>query len=166
MAGNKVTLTIQFGEGADSSLLAVALLDDELNRDAAGEVKSSFASGDQPYFLVHLDPALAVGSVRCSSGSARFLGEVTRTEEADIDADAAGDTAELSYLPAGGVSGTWYGNQPGMTVNGRTLTWAEPLPATGKLRYSYRAYSYRYSPPALRPDQEWRVRIVIQAVPR
>lgn len=163
---NKVTLVINFGAGADSSLLAVALLDDELNKDASGEIKTSFAPGDQPYFLVHLDPALAIGSVRCSSGSARYLGEVTRTEEADIDADSPGDTAELSYLPSGGVSGDWYGNRPGMTVSGRTITWAEPLPATGKIRYSYRAYSYQYSPPPLAADQEWRTRIVIHAVPR
>ena len=161
MADNKATLTISFDEGADSSLLAVAMLDDELNKDASGETKTSFGLTDKPYFLVHLDPALAITRVRCSSGSVSGGGLVTRTHESDIDVADAEETTDLEYNPSGGVTGTWYGNNPGMTRSGRTITWAEPLPAAGKLKYSYQAYSYRYTPPAMGAAKEWRTHIVI-----
>ena len=47
-------------------------------------------------------------------------------------------------------------------AEGRAVTWAEPLPAAGKLKYSYQAYSYRYSPPSMPQGQtEWRTHIVI-----
>lgn len=166
MPDNKATLTISFDEGADSSLLAVAMLDDEKNVDANGETKTSFGLTDQPWFLVHLDPKLAISRVRCSSGSVTSRGEVTRTEETDIDVADSEETTELSYNPSGSVGGTWYGNKPGMSVSGRTITWAEPLPAAGKLKYQYRAYSYQYNPPAMGSATEWRTHIVIHVAPR
>lgn len=162
MPDNKATITISFDEGADSSLLATAFLDDELNRDASGETKTSFGLTDKPYFLVHLDPALAVTRVRCSSGSVSGGGLVTRTQETDIDVADEGDTTELEYNPSGGVSGKWYGNNPTMSRAGRTITWSGALPASGKLSYSYQAHSYRYSPPAMgKGATEWRTHIVI-----
>ena len=163
---NKVTLTINFDEGADSSLVAVALLDDEKNKESNGETKTSFGRTDKPWFLVHLDPALAVSRVRCSSGSISGGGAVTRTAETDIDADAEGETAELEYIPAGNPTGKWYGNAPGMTRSGRTITWAEPLPATGKLTYTYSAYSYQYTPPQIPEGESWRTRIVVHVAPK
>lgn len=166
MADNKATLTISFDEGADSSLLATAFLDDELNKDASGETKTSFGLADQPYFLVHLDPALAISRVRCSSGSVSGGGLVTRTAESDIDVADSDETTELEYNPSGGVTGKWYGNQPGMSVSGRSITWAEPLPAAGKLKYSYQAYSYRYNPQVTSGAKEWRSHIVIHVAAR
>ena len=161
MPDNKATLTISFDEGADSSLLAVAMLDDELNKDASGETKTSFGLTDQPWFLVHLDPKLAISRVRCSSGTVSGGNLVTRTHESDIDVADADETTELEYNPSGGVSGEWYGNKPGMTRSGRTITWAEPLPAAGKLKYQYQAHSYRYNPQVASGAKEWRSHIVI-----
>lgn len=162
MADNKATLTISFDESADSSLLASAFLDDELNKDASGETKSSFGLTDKPYFLVHLDPKLAIKSVLCSSGSVTSRGTVSRTADEDIDVADADETTELSYIPSGSVSGSWYGNSPGMSVSGRTVTWSGALPAAGKLKIPYRAYSYQYNPPAMvSGTTEWRTHIVI-----
>lgn len=164
---NKVTLTISFDDGADDTLVATALLDDELNKTASGEVKTSFGLTDQPYFLVHLDPRLAISRVRCSSGSVSGGGLVTRTAEPDIDVSDAEDTTDLEFVPSGGVGGTWYGNRPGLKLNGRAVTWSEPLPASGRLKYSYRAHSYRYSPPRMGSGvTTWRTHIVIHVAPK
>ena len=167
MPENKATLTISFDEGADSSLVAVAMLDDEKNVDASGATKTNFTASDRPYFLVHLDPALQIRQVRCSSGSARALGTVTRKAEAQIDVAEADETTELQYIPAGNPSASWYGNTPRMTRNGRTITWGEPLPAAGSISYRYSAYSYQYTPPAgLRQGEAWRTHIVIHVTER
>ena len=64
-----VTLQVQFDDGADSSLVAQAFLDDQLNTDAAGEVKSQFAPGDKPFFLVRQRRTLRK---RPSPGSGRI----------------------------------------------------------------------------------------------
>ena len=158
----KVTLVISLDDGADSDLLAVALLDDELNVDAQGEPQSQFAPGDMPYFLVHLDPALAVRGVSCSSGACRYLGRVTRTATIDaLDVDEDGDTTETDYIPASEPVFSWYGNEPGVSRDGRTLTFSGALPAAGSVEYTYQALSYQYLPPPLEPTQEWRTRIVI-----
>ena len=158
----KVTLVISLDAGVSDNLLATAHLDDELNLDAQGEPQSQFAAGDTPYFLVHLDPALAVRDVRCSSGAARYLGQVTRTATIDsLDVDEAGDTTELEYIPTSEPEFSWYGNSPATTRDGRTLTFSDALPATGSASYTYQAHSYQYLPPPLSPTQEWRTRIVI-----
>lgn len=164
--GNKTTLTISFDEGADSSLVAVALLDDEKNKDSSGETKTSFTATDRPYFLVHLDQRLQIRQVRCSSGSARALGTVTRTAEADLNIAEADETTDLEYIPSATPGGEWYGNKPKMTISGRTITWGEPLPAAGKLTYKYKAYSYQYTPPTLKSGQEWRTHIVVHVSQR
>ena len=158
----KVTLVISLDAGTDDDLLAVALLDDELNVDAQGETQSQFAPGDMPYFLVHLDPALAVRGVSCSSGSCRYLGQVVRTAAIDsLDVDADGDTTELEYIPASEPVFAWYGNRPAVSREGRVLTFSGALPAAGSATYTYQALSYQYRPPPLEPTQEWRTRIVI-----
>lgn len=158
----KVTLVISLDAGVSDDLLATALLDDELNTDAQGEPQSQFAAGDTPYFLVHLDPALAVRDVRCSSGSARYLGRVTRTATIDsLDVDEDGDTTELEYIPASEPTFSWYGNRPAVSRDGRTLIFSGALPAAGSAAYTYQALSYQYMPPPLSPTQEWRTRIVI-----
>ena len=160
MAENKVTLTISFDEDADSSLHVVALLDDKLNVDSRGETKTSFGPGDAPYFLVHCDPKLAVRSIACSSGSATGGRLETREATTEIDVgDGDDETTDLEYIPSGNVSGKWYGNQPTMTRNGRTITWSGTRPAAGELSYQYQAYSYKYTPPAW--EKKWRTHIVV-----
>ena len=159
---SKVTLVISLDAGVSDDLLAVALLDDELNTDAQGNPRTQFAPGDRPYFLVHLDPALAVRDVRCSSGGARYLGRVTRNAAIDtLDVDVDGDTTELEYIPASEPTFSWYGNRPTVTRDGRTLSFSGALPAAGSAAYTYQALSYQYTPPPLEPTQEWRTRIVI-----
>lgn len=157
----KVTLVVSLDEGVSADLLAVALLDDALNLDDDGNAKTQFEPGDMPYFLVHLDPRLAVTDIRCSSGEARRRGRVTREARADITIDEAGGTAELERIPASEPVFAWYGNRPDVSREGRTLTFTGALPATGSVAYSYQAHSYQYIPPPLGPTQEWRTRIVI-----
>lgn len=162
MAKAKVTLVISLDGAADSGLLATAFLDDTRNLDDSGQTQTQFAPGDAPYFLVHLDPALSIRQVACSSGSVRYLGMVTReatVEQLDVDAD--GDTTDLEYIPSGEPVPAWYGNSPTVTRDGRTLTFTGALPAAGRATYPYRAHSYQYLPPPLEPTQEWRTRIVI-----
>lgn len=162
MGEQKATLTIAYEDGADTSALAIAALDDELNRTASGEVKSQFTVTDRPYFWVHLDANLRIVQVKCSSGSARYLGIATRTAKLDtMEVDEAGDTQELEYNPLVTPIVSWYGNTPTITRHGRTLTFTGALPATGKGSYPFRVYSYQYTPPALPVDATWRSRIVI-----
>lgn len=157
-----VTLQVQFDDGADSSLVAQAFLDDQLNKDVTGEVKSQFAPGDRPFFLVHLDPRLRITQIRCSSGGVRALGQVIRTQRVDnLEVDVVGDTVECERIPEGDLACRWYGNVPSIRRSGRVLTFMGALPATGSATYPYRAWSYQYLPPPLSPTQEWRSRIVV-----
>lgn len=159
----KVTLVISLdAAAADSGLLALAFLDDARNLDETGQTRSQFAPGDAPYFLVHLDPALTIRAVECSSGAARYLGRVTRSATIEaLDVDADGDTVELEHIPASEPECSWYGNVPNIARDGRTLTFTGALPAAGRAAYTYRAHSYQYQPPPLEPTREWRTRIVI-----
>lgn len=158
----KSTLVIVRDESVDADALAVAALDDELNLDNEGNVKSQFLPTDSPYFWVHLDTGLRITQIRCSSGSVRSLGQVTRTAEIDtLDIDEAGDEHELEYNPASEPVFEWYGNRPTVSRNGRTITFSGELPAAGRGSYTFTALSYQYQPPVLSADQNWRTRIVI-----
>lgn len=158
----KNVLVIVRDEAVDADALAVAMLDDKLNVDSAGNAKSQFLPTDAPYFWVHLDAGLRITQIRCSSGAVRSLGTVTRTAEIDtLDIDEAGDEHELEYNPASEPVFEWYGNRPTVSRNGRKLTFSAALPAAGSGRYTFRAFSYQYQPPVLVANQDWRTRIVI-----
>lgn len=166
MSDSKATLTIVFEGEADASALAIAKPDDQLNKDAKGETKTQFGASDRPYFIVHLDESLRISQVKCSSGSVRYLGQVTREASMDtMDADVEGDSIDLEFNPVSALQATWYGNVPTVSMAGRKATFSGALPATGEGRYSYRCYSYQYMPPPLAPSQKWRSRIVVHVAP-
>lgn len=158
----KSVLVIVRDEAVDADALAVAALDDELNLDGEGKAKSQFLPTDSPYFWVHLDAGLRITQIRCSSGSVRSLGQVTRTATIDaLDIDESGDEQELEYNPASEPVFEWYGNTPTVSRTGRKITFSGALPAAGSGSYTFRAFSYQYQPPVLSADQNWRTRIVI-----
>ena len=144
----------------------VVELDGENNLDAEGNEKTSFNPGDEPQFLVHFDPAqLRIDRVRSSSGMCVSLGEVARLRDQQVSFTNADDTQELSYIPAGGVVWSWYGNSPAIQVDYRKLTVvsAGAVPAIGKAVYGIKAQSYKLIPPPLdlSDDQTWPILVVI-----
>ena len=156
------TLQLRFDAGVDKSLLALAYLDETLNVDAEGNVQTQFLPSDTPYFLVHLDPALVVSSIVCSSGTVRSLGLVIRSAQADLDVATDEDVQELEYIPdIVEPAFFWYGNSPAVRRQDRSLYFSGDLPAAGSVSYQYRALSYQYVPPSLGPTQDWRTLIVV-----
>ena len=158
----KATVVVQFGQGANSSALVLVELDGELNRTADDQEKTQFFPGDRPVWLVHHDATVRIGSVACSSGMIQALGQVTRTRTQQMPFPAR-EAIDLPYVPAGGVSVQWYGNNGGLVQAGRSVRATGTVPAIGEVSYPVRFSQYRLIPPALSlsGEETWPVLIVV-----
>ena len=159
------TAVVEFGDGVDDTALVVVELDDAVNLDDDGKVKTSFHPGDRPAFRVHFDPgALRIDSVECSSGMVIDNGDGQRSATVPIDLDDADSRPELRHIPSTLPAWRWYGNAPSVTNDGRVLTASGALPATGDASYSFWCRLFELVPPPLDDlgdDEAWRIRIVI-----
>lgn len=158
----KATVVVQFGQGADSNALVVVELDGELNRTADDQEKTQFFPGDRPVWLVHHDATVRISSVACSSGMIQPLGQVTRTRSQQMPFPA-GEAVELPYVPAGGVSVQWYGNNGALSRTGRSVRATGSVPAIGEVSYPVRFAQYRLIPPSLSlsGEETWPILIVV-----
>jgi len=157
------TIVVEFGDGADSDALVVVELDDESNLDDDGEEKTTFNPGDQPYFLVHHESTVRIGSVECSSGMVTGGSSVSRSRTQRMEWSDTDESQELPHIPSGEVSWTWYGNQATVTRDGRSLPAIDGVPAVGDANYSMAAYQYQLIPPSLdlSEDEEYPILIVV-----
>ena len=152
-----------FGDGSDSSELHIEELDDAKNRDANGQVKSTFHPGEPFYFRIHHGPRLVLSRIRVSSGIAHPLGLSTHDHHQDADPADSSSTVELPHIPITNPVSTWWGNVPQISRAGRVLSFGEPLPAIGIVRYAARWLVYKYIPPPMHlatEEDEYRVKIV------
>lgn len=157
--GATIVVTVRGPAAADNQPLI--FLDDQLNRDDQGNVKTSFAPGDRVYVLLQIPAGQTVDDVRSSDGTLNPLGLVTRqqTDQLTIESDAK--TVSLSKNPAGSLEPGWYGNSGSMSIDGKNLTITGDLPAIVDLTYSYQAISYLLTGPDVELDdnQTWPVRV-------
>lgn len=158
----KATIVVQFGQGANSSALVVVEMDGELNKDSEGNEKTQFIPGDRPVWLVHHDSTVRIGSVACSSGMIQALGQVMRTRTQQLSFPSR-EAVDLPYVPAGGVSARWYGNNGNLTVSGRSVRATGTVPAIGLVSVPVRFWQYRLIPPALSlsGEETWPILIVV-----
>lgn len=158
----KATIVVQFGQGANSSALVVVELDGELNTDSEGNEKTQFVPGDRPVWLVHHDATVRIGSVACSSGMIQPLGQVVRTRTQQLSFPSR-EATDLPYVPAGGVSARWYGNNGSLTVSGRSVRATGAVPAIGEVSVPVRFQQYRLIPPtlSLSGEETWPILIVV-----
>lgn len=158
------TIVVQFGEGADSSAFVAVELDETLNRDSEGNVKSQFNPGDQPWWWIQHDPVLRIDRVTCTSGMVVAAGEVARSRKQELTWITADEGQDLSHIPASNPALTWYGNVgQGLSRDGRKLTLTGGLPCTADAIIPIQVHLYRYVPPplSLSGDATWRSIIVV-----
>lgn len=157
------TIVVEFGQGADSSAFVAVELDDTLNRDAAGEVKTQFQPGDEVWFWLQWDEtALRLDRIRATSGQVVACGSASRTREQQCT--WTGDEAiELAHIPAGAPSLKWYGTVgTGLSRDGRRLRVTGGTPCTADAVVPIAVHLYRYVPPpmTLGEGETWRTVIV------
>jgi hypothetical protein len=141
------TIILNFADAAASGALVVVEMDDDLNRDGAGEVKTSYFPGDQPCFLVHHDATVRIKSTSMSSGFLAYQGLVYRARTNQMQFATDTDAQETPHIPIS-VSASWYGRSPSLAVDGRKLTASE-APSIGDVTHSFMAHSYRITPPEI-----------------
>ena len=75
----------------------------------------------------------------------------------------AGEAVELPYVPAGGVSVQWYGNDGALSRTGRSVRATGSIPAIGEVSYPVRFAQYRLIPPSLSlsGEETWPILIVV-----
>ena len=159
------TIVVKFGESvsaADQALFVVEL-DNELNVDSEGEVKSQFFPGDEIFFLMHYDHSkMVVKAIKNTDGAVVVMGEVGRSKTEEMLFEASDAPVELQHTPSSGPSAKWYGRTSALTRDGRSVT-AASTPCLGDITYSYTATSAKLIPPALTlaADEEFPIAIVI-----
>lgn len=156
------TIVVSFGEAVSSDALFVVELDDTLNMDGEGNVKTSFFPGDNVYFLMHYDANLAIKSIETTSGMVDRQGSVVRQNLMEIFFQSTDDEHDLPHNPSSHPTGTFDGRQSVLTRKGRKVK-AVSTPCIGDISYSYVADLAMYIPPAitLEEDEQYMVGIVI-----
>jgi len=157
------TLVAQFGSSADSSAFVAKDLDETLNLDGEGNVKTSWVDGDEVWFWVQHDASLVIDRVEPTSGMVVDCGQARRSRTQELTFKTA-DTVELSHIPAKNPTYTWYGNKgAGLTRNGRAVSVSGNLPCTCDAEIPIDVHLYRFIPPKLDlgSGETYRVVIVI-----
>jgi hypothetical protein len=126
-------------------------------------VKSQFVPGDQVFFLMHYDHSrLRITDIKATSGQVVVQGEVSRSTTDEVLFTAAGELLQLSHIPVGGVSASWFGRSAAISRDGRNVS-ANAAPCLGNVSYVYQATSCRFVPPpmTLSDDDSYPVAIVV-----
>lgn len=163
MAGKfEVSIVTRFGEGVASESLVVHELDEKMNVDAAGQVRTTFPPSMPAWIVSHLDAGLMVSRAEASDGTVQILGQVHRNRTQDLQFPEVGDTVALSYAPVGQVEITWEGRDGLVSAIGRTLT-AGAAPAIGVAAFEIVATQVRLIPPrlTLAPNKQHRILVVL-----
>jgi len=158
------TVVVEFGHGVDSGALVLIELDEVMNLDLNGEEKTSFNPGDTPYFLVHHDSSVRIGSIKSSAGMVSGGNAVSRARSQQMQFTNIEDSQDLPHIPAGALAWTWWGNDPVIDQDGRTLkATGTKIPAIGEVSYSIQASQYNLTPPpmTLTDDETYPILIVI-----
>lgn len=161
------TIVVRFGQsvsgGADLFLVE---LDGQLNReivDGIDQEKTQFYPGDEINFLLHYDRSkYQVEAIKATAGQVQMNQWVTRTHEEEMLFEAVGDAQELSHIPSGSPTITWYGNTAEIDRDGRSLS-ASAAPCIGHASYPYQAWSGKLVPPSieLEDGEEFPLAIVV-----
>ena len=160
------SLKVSFGSSARAGHGLVKLeLDAKMNVDSAGKEVSSFAPGDNIYFRLHHDDTVQLARMAATHGDIDAQGTGTRPIEEELLWVEEADEHELSYVPFGGVSGFWFGNEgTGLKKSDtrRVIVTGGVFPALGLVSYVADFLLYRLVAPdvELGPDDTWPVRIV------
>jgi len=158
------TVVVEFGHGVDSGALVLVELDEAMNLDLDGAEKTSFSPGDTPYFLVHHDYSVQISDIKSSSGMVSGGTIVSRDRSQQMQFTNIEDSQELPHIPAGALAWTWWGNDPVIDQDGRTLkATGAKIPAIGEVSYSIQAKQYKLTPPpmTLTDDETYPILIVI-----
>jgi len=155
------TIVVEFGDGADSSGFVALELDETLNLDSVGNVKTSFDQGDEVWFWLQHDDTLRVDSVAATSGMVVACGMARRSRAQELTFTGDGSQT-LSHIPAVNPSYLWYGNVgTGMSRDGRTVMVTGNLPCTCDATIPIDVHLYRFVPPPLELVDEATYRVVI-----
>lgn len=162
------TIVVHFGDDVADSAFGVAMLDDVLNVDAAGEVKTSFAPGDQIHFLVQHDPSLRVDRVAATHGTIVQLPDKDYELTGDFTFAEPAEAQDLQIYHRGAVTQEWFGpsgieTRAGLSVANRQVQVAAATPCLVRLTYHGLMKSYRLHAPnvTLAEDETYPVAIVI-----
>ena len=156
------TCRVTFGQGpSEGEPFYVPELDDILNIDADGEVKTTFVETDTIWFVLHLEPGYVPAIAYQTDGMVTYCGPVTRSRTMEGAVWTPEDlSVELPHYPAGEVVSEWQGNEITLApVRGRTLaSLADDLSimARADLTYTINCHLYRFDPPAglVVPEEE------------
>lgn len=157
------TLVVEFGDGADSSAFVAMEFDETLNLDDDGNAKTSFEPEDDVWFWIQHAGTLQIDSIAATSGMVVDCGTVRRSRDQELTFTGT-DSVELSHIPAGNPSYTWYGNEgSGLSRNGRTVLVSGNTPCTCDAVIPIDVHLYRFVPPALELADGQSYRVVIVA---
>ncbi len=162
MGNGTPTIVVHFGDSAASSAFFLLELDDIMNVDLAGKVKTQFLPGESQWVRIQYDATVQITTVKLSSGMFTFEGIVPRDAKERLSFEATDTPADVKYIPNGGLAPAWFGRSPNITRKGRSIT-ADDAPAIGDISYKYQAELWRYDPEpmTLAEGQDFPVLIVI-----
>jgi hypothetical protein len=143
------TLVVKFGTDVATDAVFIAKLDDTMNVDAKGKVKTQFYPKDPAYFWLHYDRSkLQVTAVRSTAGQVVLQGSGSRQQIEEKLFEDLETPVEFECVPSGGLSIRWYGRETTVAVTGRSALATTNYPCHGKVTYGFNVDLGCLLPPA------------------
>lgn len=151
---------VSFGSGSGSDALVVFELDEEMNDE-----ETSFAPGDDIFLRLHHDSSVSLDKMLATNGQIDNQGTGTRTIETQLLWQTVDDSHDLSYIPSGGLTAEYYGNEAtGLKKSGdrQAVITGGTMPALSLISYSATFSLFRLIAPSmeLESDESYPIMVV------
>ena len=144
------TIVVDFGESvAESDRQFIIELDEVMNVDDQGEVKTEFYKDDFIWFRTHYNHSkLQVTAIKTTAGQVVDQGQVSRSKTDEMLFVNNDTPVSVNYEIDGSPSAVWYCNEASLTKTEGGLK-ASNSPCIGDITYSFSCTLYQFRPPPL-----------------
>lgn len=165
----ETSIVVEFGDATpgESDIVVVEFNEDHANNlNSSGDIKSTFAVGEQPVFMVHHSSLLRIDSVRATHGSVNLIGNnLTKEREKEVLFPTLETEESLSYASPVLTSQEWYGNEGNLVITGnQAVLTGGIIPCLGDITFNvvFNAQYMLIPPPlTLAADETYKIVIVI-----
>lgn len=169
----ETSIVVDFGDdvAGSSDTVVIELDPEDENNLVNGELKSQFAPGEQPVFILNHANSVIIDRVACTHG---FISDITPAAGRTINKDQSALFTSLEsdhtigYANVEGLtSEVWYGNTAAISLTDSLLsTSGGTYPALSKIEYNVLFQKqYQLIPPSLSlgADETYEIVIVVYA---
>ena len=164
----ETSIVVEFGEDVPSAGDVVIIELDpthENNLNTAGELKSTFAPGEMPVFIINHSDTISIDRVACTHGSIALIGNNISIEKSDSFVLTSDETTEtINYVNVNSFTTETFLGNSGVIAVADSIVTTESGSYPCLCNVTYNAvfqFQYQLTPPTLSLDADETYEIVV-----